>query len=473
MSSKISGQYEDDVALLRKLLRAKESFDIHERQLEIAGKSASFFFLEAFVKADVMEKMFEFLLKLQPQDLDGASSPKVFAERYLSYVEINREQEADIVVTTALTGVPVLLIDGYDQVFLIDARGFPVRSIDEPQGDRVLRGSHDGFVETLVFNAALIRRRVRDPRLTMEVTRIGAKSKTDVVLCYMDGICDPKKLAALRKKLQEIRIPALAMGQESLAECLCRTQRCNPFPRVRYTERPDCAAASVMEGKILVMVDNSPSVMILPTGIFDFMQDTNDYYFPSLIGTYLRMLRGGVFFLTLFLTPFWYLMMHNETLVPPGLAFLKVAEPNSVPIIVQLLIVELIVDIVKLASLNTPSVLNNAFSLVGALIFGDFAVQAGLFVPEVLLYMAFVSVSGFTQSSYELGYTFKLFRMLFLVLTWAFDVPGFVVGVLLFFGMMAAVRTPLGRDYLYPLIPFNGVALRRLFFRRPISRFNS
>ncbi|MGN0172643.1 MAG: spore germination protein, partial [Acutalibacteraceae bacterium] len=224
---------------------------------------------------------------------------------------------------------------------------------------------------------------------------------------------------------------------------------------------------------ILVMVDNSPSVMILPTGILDFVQDTNDYYFPPLVGSYLRLLRGAVFFLTLFLTPFWFLLMQNEGWVPQGLDFLKVAEPNSVPIIVQLLVVELIVDVIKLASLNTPSVLNNAFSVVGALIFGEFAVKANLFVPEVLLYMAFVAVSGFTQSSYELGYTFKLFRMLFLILTALFNIWGFIGGVVLFFVMMAAVKTPLGHDYLYPVIPFNKVALRRLIFRRAISRHNS
>jgi len=293
------------------------------------------------------------------------------------------------------------------------------------------------------------------------------------VLCYMEGICDQKHLEKLRQKLKKITIPALSMGQESLLECLCRSQRYNPFPKVRYTERPDNAAASVMEGKIIILVDNSPSAMILPTGLFDFMQDTNGYYFPPLIGTYLRFLRTAVLLVSLFLTPIWYLLMINQWDVPPWLEFLKISEPNAVPVIAQLLAIELVIDVVKLASLNTPSMLSNAFSVVGALIFGEFAVRANLFVSEVLLYMAFVAVASFTQASYEMGYAFKLTRMTFLVLTWAFNIWGFVAGIVLLIVLIATTRTPLGFTYLYPLIPFNGKALRRLVTRRSISRFNA
>jgi len=391
----------------------------------------------------------------------------------LPYVEIDRESQLDIVVTAVLSGTSAMIVDGFEEVFMIDARTYPVRSIDEPQDDRVLRGSHDGFVETMVFNAALIRRRIRDPRLTMEPFKVGNKSQTDVVLCYMEGICDQKHLEKLRQKLKKITIPALSMGQESLLECLCRSQRYNPFPKVRYTERPDNAAASVMEGKIIILVDNSPSAMILPTGLFDFMQDTNDYYFPPLIGTYLRFLRTAVLLVSLFLTPIWYLLMINQWDVPPWLEFLKISEPNAVPVIAQLLAIELVIDVVKLASLNTPSMLSNAFSVVGALIFGEFAVRANLFVSEVLLYMAFVAVASFTQASYEMGYAFKLTRMTFLVLTWAFNIWGFVAGIVLLIVLIATTRTPLGFTYLYPLIPFNGKALRRLVTRRSISRFNA
>lgn len=216
----------------------------------------------------------------------------------------------------------------------------------------------------------------------MEYLQVGSTSKTDLVLCYMDERVNHKQLRDLRDKLKGIDIPSLTMGQESLAECLLRRQWYNPFPKVRYTERPDCASANVAEGKILLIVDNSPAVMILPTSIFDFIQDTNDFYFPPLVGTYLRFVRGIVFFLTLFLTPIWYLLMQNPDMIPPWLEFVRIKEPNTVPIIIQLLVIEIMIDGVKLASLNTPGALNNAFGMVGALLLGEFAITAGLSCPR-------------------------------------------------------------------------------------------
>ena len=213
--------------------------------------------------------------------------------------------------------------------------------------------------------------------------------------------------------------------------------------------------------------------MILPTTIFDFIQDTNDFYFPPLVGTYLRLVRGIVFFLTLFLTPIWYLLMQNPEMIPPWLEFVRIKEPNMVPIIIQLFVIEIMIDGVKLASLNTPGALNNAFGMVGALLLGEFAITAGLFVPEVMLYMAFVAVANFTQPSYELGYAFKLFRMLFLLLTWLFNLWGFAAGVILMFVVLLTTKTISGRSYFYPLIPFDGKALWALMVRRPITRYNA
>ncbi len=465
--------YDQTVLSLKSALRVNDSFDLLERHIVVGGKRACLFFVDAFTKDVVMEKIFEYIMRVTPDQMRTATTLSAFASLFLPYVKVTCETDTNKTITAVLSGVTAMVIEGFSGVLMIDVRTYPLRGIDEPQDDRVLRGSHDGFVETIAFNAALIRRRVRDPRLTMESFKVGSKSQTDVAICYMEGLCDQKHLDIIRRKLRRITIPSLSMGQESLLECLCRRQRYNPFPKVRYTERPDAAAAGVLEGKIILLVDNTPSAMILPTGFFDFMQDTNDFYFPPLIGSYLRFLRSAVLLLSLFLTPFWFLLMQNEWEVPKALEFLKVAEPNSVPIIVQLLAIELIIDVVKLASLNTPNTLSNAFSVVGALIFGEFAVRANLFVPEVLLYMAFVAVAAFTQASYEMGYAFKLMRILFLGFTALFNVWGFLAGVIVLVLLIATTQTPLGYTYLYPLIPFNGKALVRLFVRRSISRFNA
>ncbi len=479
-SPALTADYAQNHQLMETTLRVDRSFDLLERNVVIGGRQAAMYFIDAFTKDEVLEKMLEFLSKIAPEDFDSLPTTLDFIKRFITYTEVGSEKQLDKIATAVLSGTLALIIEGYDEAILIDARTYPVRSVSEPEDDRVLRGSHDGFVETLVFNAALIRRRIRDPRLSMEIVQVGGKSKTDIVMCYMDGVARQKHVDTIRKKLQNITIPSLSMSQESLSECLLRDQHWNPFPRIRLTERPDRAAASVLEGKILILVDTSPVAMVLPTAIFDFLQDTNEYYFPPLIGSYLRVIRFIIFLMTLFLMPTWFLFVSHPEHIPPWLEVFNIVEPNSVPLLAQILAVELIVDGLRIASLNTPSSLSNAFGLVGALILGEFAVAAELFVPEVLLYMAFVSVFSFVQPSIQLGYTFKLYRIVFILLIalggiWGFygGLIAFLIGITAMLLTLVFTKTVTGLHYLYPLIPFNAQALWRLLFRRSISRHNT
>jgi stage V sporulation protein AF len=470
---RLSGSYREDCRMLDEELRIGKSFDVIGRDICVAGRPARLYFVDGFVKDEVMEKIMEFLMGQEAGTLTDTGGMEAFCHRFVPYVEADRCAETERLVTAVLSGTVALLVEGFQEAALIDARTYPTRGVEEPGDDKVLRGSRDGFVETLVFNTALIRRRLRCPALTMEYLQAGRKSRTDIVLCYLEGKADSALVERVRKKIASLTVDMLAMGQESLAEALIGRQWYNPFPKVRYTERPDAAAASVAEGSILVVVDNSPSVMILPTSFFDFLQDTNDFYFPPLVGSYLRLVRIAVFFLTLFLTPVWYLLIRNPEYIPAWLSFIEVAEPNGVPVLVQLLIIEFVIDGLKLASLNTPNVLSNSFSVVGALILGDFAVQARWFVPEVVLYMAFVAIANFTQPSFELGYALKLFRVLLLLLTGLFNLWGFVGGAAFLIAMIATTANISGRRYLYPLIPWNGRAMASLLIRRPLTRHHS
>lgn len=470
---KLTGQYEADVQALDAVLRISESFDLVSRRLKFSRRKATMYFINGFIKDDLMEKVVQFLMTQSKNDFEDAEDTAEFARIFLPNAEVSTSSDQYEIVSRILAGMVVLLVEGFSEALILDVRQFPTRSVEEPDEDRALRGARDGFVETLVFNTALIRRRLRNPGLTMEMMTVGTSSRTDVVLCYLDGKADQKMVDKIRKKIQDIDIPSLSLGQESLMECLVKKQWYNPFPKVRYTERPDCAAASVAEGQILVLVDTSPAVMILPTSLFDFTQDTNDYYFPPLVGTYLRMVRMLVFLSTLFLTPIWYLLVTSNIDLPAWLSFVNISEPNQVPILLQLFILELVIDGLKLASLNTPSSLSNAFSVVGALILGEFAVSAGFLVPEVMLNMAFVAIATFTQPNFELGYAFKLFRMLFLVLIALFNVWGLVAGVVIMIITVVSTKTVATKGYLYPLIPFNRAALSRLLFRRTIHPHNS
>ena len=470
---KISNDYRENVRVLDGLLGVGRSCDMVSRDYLIGGRRARLWVVDGFGSDSILERMGAFWLTLKPENVVGLTEMQDFLDRYITFSESNVTFDISDAVTSVFLGKSLLAVEGLAGVALMDAKGYPSRSVHEPPDGKVLRGSHDGFVEAVVPNMALLRRRIRDPHLTMEGHKVGSRTHNDAVLCYLDDKVDQDLLRKLRGKLLGLDVRSLSMAQESLAEAIRPKQWYNPFPKVRYTERPDAAAASIMEGSIVLMVDNSPSVMILPTGFFDFTQESNDYYFPPLVGTYLRVLRVTVFLLSLFITPAWYLMVSEPNRLPGWLNFLSSPEPVSLSLLSQLLVVEFLIDVLKLASLNTPDSLSNSFSMLGALVLGDFAVQAGGLGPEVLVYMAFVSVAGFAQPSYELGYAFKLLRVALLLVTAAFDVWGFCLGVVGIFILLCTTKPLVGKGYLYPLVPFNGKALLRLLVREPISRDNT
>ena len=468
----LTADFEENVRTLDALLGVGRCFDMISRDLYVGGKRARLWVVDGYGDDAVIERMLSFWLPLR--NIDDAQTMQQFIDRYITFSEVNAEQSVETAVTSVFLGKLLLLIDGFDACALIDAKQFPARSVEEPSAGKVLRGAHDGFIETLVANAALLRRRIRDPQLTLEGHKVSDCSRADVVLCYLENKVDRKLLDEVRQKLAKIDVRSVSMSQESIAEAMMeKKQWWTPFPKVRYTERPDAATACVMEGNIVVLVDNSPAAMILPTHFFDFVQEANDYYFPPLIGTYLRVLRIVVFLLTMFITPVWYLLVKDPARTQAGLEFLAIESDYSVPLLVQLLLAEFIVDLLKLASLNTPAVFSNSFSMLGALVLGDFAVQAHWLVPEVLAYMAFVAISNFAQPSYELGYAFKLLRIVLLLFVGALDWVGLALGCIGIITLLASTKPIVGEGYLYPLCPLNKKALFALFVRRPISRDNT
>ena len=467
----LCGDYRENVKRTDELLRVQENFDIIKKVLFIGKQETTFYYIDGFVEGASMNKLMAYFLTLKglgsPTENTEDAAARYFAEHHMPFVEAEVMEKGEKIVQMLLSGTTLMLGETFGRfAIVIDSRTYPARSVAEPETDRVMMGSRDGFVETLVFNTAMVRRRIRDPNLTMHYTSVGERSKTDVVLCYIKGIADEKYVTELSKKLDSIKTDALTMGHESLAELLIRQRWYNPFPKIRYTERPDAAAAQLLEGSVLIICDNSPEVMVLPSTIFDFLQETNDFYFPPLTGTYIRLVRHLVFWATLFLVPVWFLLIQNPEWIPSWLSFILPRETGRIPIFVQLMLMEFMIDGLRLASMNTPSMLSNSLAIVGGLILGDFAVSIGWLIPEVILYMAFVSIANFTQRSYELGYAFKFMRILLVILIEAFNLVGFSVGTVIILLLLVSNKTVNGgRSYLYPLIPFDGKALLSLFVR--------
>lgn len=460
----ILGNLEQDMAYLNRVLDVDKNFDVIYRLVNLGGKNACMYLIDGFCKDEMMQKILQYFMDITPDEMP--SDMHGLSKQFTPYVEVEIEDKFDTIIHFLLSGMFVLLVDGFDKALLIDSRTYPARSVEEPEKDKVLRGSKDGFVETIVFNTALIRRRIRSTDLHMELLTAGKSSRTDIVVCYMKGRVDEKFLEEVKRKIQNITVDALTMNQESLAECLYQRKWYNPFPKFKYTERPDAAAAQVLEGNIVILVDNSPSAMILPTTIFDVMEEADDYYFPPITGTYLRMTRFLIGVLTYLLTPTFLLLMNNPQWIPESFSFIMLKEEVNIPLIWQFLLLELAIDGLKLAAVNTPNMLSTPLSVLAALVMGEFAVESGWFSSEVMLYMAFVAIANYTQANYELGYALKFLRVLNLILTQLFGLWGYIGAIVLAVLGICCNRTVAHSSYIYPLIPFDWKNLKNRLIRR-------
>lgn len=467
----INKDFKETINTINKELRVDKSFDLIYRTFKIDDKKASLYFIDGFAKDDILQKLMQYFMDMSNEE--NINNYYDFLKTKLPYIEVDVCDELEKLKLNVLSGVIALVIENYEKIILIDARTYPMRSIEEPTKDKVFRGSKDGFVETLVSNTALIRRRIRDTNLTFEIYTVGRISKTDVVVAYMSNKVDKKLLSNIKEKLNSIKVDSLSMNQESLAECLYKGKWFNPFPKFQYTERPDTSASAIMEGHIVILVDNSPSAMIIPVSFFDILEEADDYYFPPITGTYFRFTRVIVTLVALFLTPVYLLFAYGYVDTPKWLEFIIIKDTINVPILAQLLILEVAIDGMKLAAVNTPDMLNTPLSIIIGVVLGDAAVSSGWFNNEIMLYMAFVAFANFTHGSFELGYALKFLRIFLLLTTSIFGLWGFIGGVIIILLLVSFNKTVSNESYIYPLIPFNGKKLINIFIRRSKTRMNN
>ena len=445
-SKKLSSSFEENIRYMNEILPVKESFDIIRRDIIIGGKASVFYYIDGFIKDEVMLKIMDSFLSVTEEDMP--EDAETFIQKQVPYVEVDIAEDFDDVIRNVLSGPACLFIDGYKECVLLDCRTYPARSVDEPDKDKSLRGSRDGFVETIVFNTALMRRRIRDPHLIMEMTEAGQASRTDIAVCYMSDRVDRELLDNLKKRIESLQLGDLRMNQQSLAEALFKRKWFNPFPKFKYTERPDTAAACLLEGKVILLVDNSPSAMILPTSVLDMIEEANDYYFPTVTAVYLKTTRTLITIATVFFTPLYLLFMQNLEWLPDVFEFVAVRDTVNIPLIFQFLLLEISIDGLRLAAMNTPTMLSTPLSVIAGIVMGEFSVQSGWFNSEVMLYMAFVAVANYTQPNFELGYALKFMRLMLLILTALFDLYGFIAGCILVLCFLIFNKTLSGRNYM-------------------------
>lgn len=483
--------YDKYLKILKDDLPVGKSFDILERKLKIGGRRAVIFFTDGLTDGEKTQRILSYLLKVEPKEIKHVDNSQQFLEEQIPFLDSTLVSPRDVPKELAddssrwtwemlmdcclqaeekmYSGLTPLLVEGLDKIIIMDTRAYPARSVQEPEKEKSLRGAKDGFTENMMENVSLLRRRIRDNNLLFKYTSVGKISKTDVVIGYMEDKVDKELLNRLETKLAELDAENLAVGDQSLLERLLKSfgaySKFNPFPKVRYSQRPDIIAAHITEGKIAIIVDNSPTVMLLPVGVFDFLQDIDDYYFPQITGNYFRFLRIANLLVIMFLTPVYMLIIEYKDFTPQTLSFFVPEENFAVPILIQFILLELSIDALKLASLNTPESLGMSLSVIGALILGEFSVSSGWFIPQTILCMAVVALAGFTQPSIELSYGIKFARILMLLGAGLLGAGGFACGAVIAIAFIATTKTLSGGSYLYPLVPFKWKALKRLLFR--------
>jgi stage V sporulation protein AF len=459
----------ENTAYLRESLGVDKSFDVMQVDVNYADTEMALYMVDGFAKDDILHLLMKFLAKLKPEELQPDMLKKL-VHTYIPYIEVETSDDLDEITDKVLSGPTALLVDGIDKAIIIDARTYPVRGPEEPDTERVVRGSRDGFVETIVFNTAMTRRRIRDRTLRMEYMQIGRRSKTDIVVSYIEDIADPDMVKRLKDSLSKIDTDGLPMAEKTIEEFISG-RHYNPFPTVRYTERPDTAAVHLFQGHVCIFVDGSPSVIITPTTFWHHLQHAEEYRNKPLVGGYLRLVRYASVWASLYLLPLWFLLAANPELLPERYSYIGINDPGQVPLIVQFVIIEFGIDALRMAAIHTPTSLATALGLIAALMIGQIAVEVGLLTNEVILYFSIAAIGTFATPSYEMSLATRLARIFLLISTALFQTLGFVVGTLLLILYLARMNS-FGIPYLWPFIPFNFRAFRDVLMRAPIPLKN-
>lgn len=469
MNKTVSSSLAENITYLKENFPLGTSFDLITRELYLGQTKAFWMGINGFCKVEILQQIFSDLQNPLYTKDDYVENIYLYMNSKLGYAQTTLSSDWNTITRNLLSGPSVLFIDGFDRAIILDVRTYPTRGIEEPDTEKVTRGSRDGFVETLLFNANLIRRRIRSPKLTFEIKNIGTASQTDVAISYVGDLVDKELLNKVKTSLDSLSATSLTMGVKSLEELIVKKSWFHPLPSIQITERPDVACSYLMEGYILLIVDNSPAVMILPCNIFQFTQSPEDYYKAPIVGGYFRLMRFGCIIISLVLMPLLLLI---------GGYFPEFADKWSLfssdltrlELFFYVMAVEFILDLFKYSTSLSSSHFSSSLSIVGGLIIGDIAVSLNWASIEVLFYAAITLLTTLSLSSIEFSDGIRVYRMFLIISTGFLGLPGFLTGLLLVFISVSTTPTFGKLSYLWPLFPFRWSALKKLLFRAPTTK---
>ena len=465
----LSSSLEKNIEQIQSVFPIPQSFDIVTRRVFLGETKAYWIGINGFCRVELLQQIFSDLQNPIYMKDNRIEDIERYMNAKIGYAQASLSGSWEDIISNILSGPSALFIDGFAQAIMIDVRTYPARSVSEPDTERVTLGARDGFVETMLFNTNLIRRRIRSPRLTFEMQSIGAESKTDVAIAYLDNNVNHEFLARLKQSLTGLSVTSLTMGAKSLEELLVKKRWFHPLPCMHYTERPDVACSFLMEGHIVVIVDNSPSVLILPCTVFQFMQSPEDYYKSPVVGTYFRLIRFLCIPVSLILMPLFLLL---TVYFPEFSEKWEILSTESLPgptIIFYIFAVEFLLDLFKYSASVSSSRFSGSLSIIGGLIIGDIAVELNWASVEILFYAAVTLLTSLSLASIEFSDALRVYRLFLVITTALFGLWGFLGGLALV--LLSVITTPTfgGMSYFWPLYPFQWKALCTLLLRYPTA----
>ncbi|MEW9669344.1 spore germination protein [Ammoniphilus sp. 3BR4] len=371
----------------------------------------------------------------------------------LTIGEVKVIQDWNQLMQSVLSGDTVILIDGWAKAISGNTRGGESRSVTEPTSELVIRGPKDGFSESLGTNISLVRRRIQSPNLWLETMKIGKVTKTDIGIMYIKGIVNDQLVQEVKQRLNDIEIDSIL--ESGYIEELIQDQTFTPFPTVFNTERPDVVAGNLVEGRIAILVAGTPFVLIVPTVFAQFFQSAEDYYQRFDISIVVRVLRYLSFIVAL-IGPSIYIaaITFHQEMIPTPLLISVAAQREGVPFpaFIEAMLMEASFEVMREAGVRMPRAVGQAVSIVGALIIGQAAVQAGIVSAAMVIVVAATGIASFTTPAYSLAIAARLLRFLFMILAGAFGFFGLTLGMIMLIAHLASLRS-FGIPYLAPFAP--------------------
>ncbi|WHY74892.1 spore germination protein [Fictibacillus enclensis] len=460
----LSSDLNKNLEVLRSLY--EDSFDVVFQTFLVGGNlKAALIYIEGLSNVDELHD--NVLAPLMEERQGIAPSPKAIIKERLHLSKLKEFKTIDDCIENISTGNPVLFVEQEDLGFALGLSQWQQRSIEEPTAESLVRGPREGFVETLGVNTSMLRRKIKSPDLKMKSMKIGRYTSTNVVIAYIKGLADQSLIKEIENRLQRIDIDSVL--ESGYIEELIEDNPRSPFPQLINTERPDTAASNLLEGRVVILVDGTPFVLIAPIGFFSLLQSPEDYYQRFIVSSSIRLLRMLFMGISLVLPALYVgVTTYHQEMVPTSLLISVAASRESVPFpaFVEALLMEITFEALREAGVRLPKQIGAAVSIVGALVIGEAAVSAGLVSAPMVIVVAITGISSFMMPHYTQGMALRLLRFPLILLAATLGLLGIMLGIITIVIHLCTLRS-FGLPYLTPVAPLSGSGLKDTFFRVP------